>query len=142
MKTIAVKTKMKTIMACRVRAAMVKKEMRKDLMKTKRGIMTGNTSRNIPAGVLAACNTTRTAACMAWATNMNRNMNTIMIPNSSIARAGKATSNRVNMVEDGPRAHKETGAWAEAVQEAQEVQVGPALHAVASPACPKKKLAV
>lgn len=133
MKTIAVKKKTKTIMACRGRAAMVKKKMKKGLMKMKMAIKTGNTSRNIPAGVSAVCSTTRTAVCMAWATNMNRNMNTIIIPNKIITVAGKATSMKMNMVVvAGHKAHRETAVWAEAAQ---------AHHAVALPACQKKKYA-
>lgn len=134
MKIIAVKKKTKMTTACKVRGVMVKKEMRKVLMKTKKAIMTGNTSRNIPAVVLAVCNTTRIAACMAWATNTNRNMNTIMIQNRIITVAGKTTSRKMNMAVAGHRDRKglrETGAWAEAVP-------GQVPHAVASPACLKK----
>lgn len=136
MKIIAVKTKMKTIMACRVRAGMVKKEMKKDLTKTKRVIMIGNTSRNIPAVVLAACNTTRIAACMAWAINTNRNMSTIMILNRTITGASKIISKKANTVA-GHKGHRETGAWAWAEAVLDQVP-----HAVASQVCPKKKFAV
>lgn len=127
MTIIAVKRRTMTIMRCR--AAMVKEK--KDLMKTKKGIMTGNSSRLIPAGVLAACSTTRDTACRAWAVNTDRNMNRITIATRIITVAGKATRMKVNMVEAGRRG---TVVWA-------WVEAAPALRAVALPACQKKKYA-
>ena len=135
MMIIAVKKKTMTIMRCR--AAMAKKRMKAGLMKMRKAIMTGNNSRVIPAGVLAVCSTTRETVCRAWATNTDRNRNTITIATRIITVAGKTTRMKVNMVEAGRKDRREIAVWvwAEAIQEA------PARRVVALPVCQEKKYA-
>lgn len=128
MRIIAAMKMIRTIMTCR--AIMAKKE-KKVLMKMKTGITTGNNNRNIPAGVLAACSTTRTAACMAWAINTNRNMNMIMTLKRTITGAGKIISMKKGIMVAGRRATA-IRVWAAAAM---------ASRAVVLPVCPKKKYA-
>jgi hypothetical protein len=131
MKIIAAKKKTMTIMRCR--AAMAKKE-KKDLMKMKKAIMTGNNSRGIPAGVLAVCSTIRANACMAWAANTDRNMNTIAARIITVAAIPGKIRMKGNMVA-GHKDRRETAVWAWA----EAAQVAPAPHVVALPACQEKK---